>query len=107
MQTQELIRTINDDLSIELPEEIGLKEVRMKLQTVVNHLIQNDFPQLVSLLYRLDINEEKLKFFLQEKVSEEAGMIIADLIIERQLQKIKSRHEFRHKGGNISEDESW
>jgi len=73
----------------------------------INELIQNDFQKLISILYRLDINEEKLKHLLKENTQSDAGLIITDLIIERQIQKIKSRQQFSRRDNEIDENERW
>ena len=76
------------------------------LSVFINHLITNDFNLLISLLYRLDISEEKLQTLLKQNQQEQAGKLIAQLIIERQLKVIKTRKTF--KGNNdIPEDEKW
>jgi hypothetical protein len=66
---------------------------RDKLASYLNELIQNDFNQLINLLYRIDVDEQKLKKTLKENAGD-AGLIIAELIIQRQLQKLKTRKEF-------------
>lgn len=73
----------------------------------VNDLLQHDFPKLVFLLYRIDIDENKLRGLLHQQAGEDAAMIITDLIIERQLQKIKSREQYRQHDDTIDEDEKW
>lgn len=103
----ELIPAIRHSLSIDMPEDISLEMLKEKLADYINQLIQADFDKLVSLLYRLDINETKLKSLLKENPGEDAGKIIADLIIERQLQKIKSRQQHSKRDDNIAEDEKW
>lgn len=72
----------------------------------INDLILHDFDQLIYLLYRLDIPEVKLKTVLVEHPQEDAAKMIAALIIERQLQKQKSRAAFRQQG-DIPKDERW
>jgi hypothetical protein len=47
----------------------------------------------VQLLYRIDVSEAKLKYLLKENPNEDAGTMIAHLIIDRQIQKIKFRKE--------------
>lgn len=76
------------------------------LASEINSLILSDFEKLVQLLYRLDINEYKLKEALKEQRNDEAGMIIARMIVERQLQKIRSRQQFRS-DDTIADDEKW
>lgn len=72
----------------------------------INELIQTDFHQLVSILYRLDVSEEKLKRLLQEQPAEDAATLIAALIVQRQAEKIKSRSEFRQ-DPPANEEDAW
>jgi len=76
-----------------------------------NRVTINDEGEIV-LAYKPN-NEEghkrliaKLKHLLKENPGEDAGFVIADLIIERQLQKIKSRKETK-KDNHIPDDEKW
>ncbi|MEK7198802.1 MAG: hypothetical protein AAB212_02630 [Bacteroidota bacterium] len=77
-----------------------------ELAAWVNDMIQRDFTGLLNLLYRLDINEAKLRKMLDEIQHEDAGKIIAALIIERQLQKIKSKQQFKQ-ADDIPEEDKW
>lgn len=75
----------------------------------INDLILNDFNKLILILYRLDISESKLTSLLKVQ-SPGNGMntaeIICHLIIERQIEKIKSRKQYG-KENQISEEEKW
>ncbi|HTC01430.1 MAG TPA: hypothetical protein VK705_12185 [Ferruginibacter sp.] len=104
---KELIENIKKDMAIILPDKISLKELEEALTIYANQLIQKDFQKLVTLLYRIDVSEAKLKYLLQLQTDENSGNIIAKLIIERQLQKIKSRQQFSKHNDNISEEEKW
>jgi hypothetical protein len=73
----------------------------------MNELIKNDFNHLVQILYRIDVNEARLKQVLKDNPNEDAGKIIAQLIIERQQQKIISRNEFKKQQEDIDEEEKW
>jgi len=73
----------------------------------INELVNNDFQKLVSILYRMDVSEIKLKQMLNESPGTNAGLIIADLMIERQAEKIRSRQQFNKRDENISDDEKW
>lgn len=78
-----------------------------QLVAYVNELITQDFNQLVTLLYRLDINEKKLKQTLADHPDQNAGELIAKLIIDRQDEKKKSREAFKQKDWEGSEEERW
>lgn len=77
-----------NDISI-LNEELLIQQ----LADYINNLILTNFERLVQLLYRIDVSEAKLKYLLKENPGEDAGRIIALLIIERQIQKIKFKKE--------------
>ena len=104
---QSLVAAINDSMEIELRQDISADQLADILAEHINDLIDRNFNKLVNLLYRIDVNESKLRQMLNEN-STDAGKIIARLIIERQLQKIASRESFRNGNENsIDEKEKW
>jgi hypothetical protein len=92
---QDIIPLLNKELSLELSEKLAMDELELQLTNHINHLINTDFEKLVYYLYRIDVNESKMKHLLQQQGGENAAQLIARLIIDRQLQKIKSRAEHR------------
>ncbi|MFL9482097.1 hypothetical protein ACI6Q2_04915 [Chitinophagaceae bacterium LWZ2-11] len=80
--------------------------VFQKLADAVNDMILHDFPGLIQLLYRVDVNEKKLKQALANNSNENAGKIIAQLLIQRQLQKEAIKQKFKQEQ-DIDEDEKW
>lgn len=103
---KDLIADINQSLGIVLPEKISAEQLRTMLAEHLTGLIQHDFEKLVSLLYRIDVSEKKLRTLLDQQKGENAAGLIADLIIERQLQKIESRKNAA-KDDKIPDDEKW
>jgi hypothetical protein len=101
-----LVTDINQSLDIELPVSVSQQELREKLVAHINHLINHDFEKLVFYLYRIDVDETKMRRLLEQREGEGAAGLIADLIIERQLQKIESRKKFSS-GENPEEEERW
>ncbi|MGZ8557097.1 MAG: hypothetical protein ACXWWC_02120 [Chitinophagaceae bacterium] len=106
-----MVAAIRSSLDIDLQESVTIDELKNILAGYINQLISNNFNKLISLLYRMDVNEANLMQLLHDNQAEDAGIIIANLIIERQLQKIKSKKE--NKGNNIisgdemNENEKW
>ncbi|MEO6313577.1 MAG: hypothetical protein ABIU63_04410 [Chitinophagaceae bacterium] len=107
METTKIITAINEQAALALPADTSFEDMRAQLQVCIGNLIENDFQQLVHMLYRVDVNERKLKYLLQENVGADAPVIIADLIIERQIEKIKSRAAFTRSDDDSSEEEKW
>ncbi|MEO6730507.1 MAG: hypothetical protein ABIN01_04775 [Ferruginibacter sp.] len=107
MKPAELIKEINKSMAIALPDQITLDELQIQLSAYINQLIQTDFQKLITILYRVDVSEPKLKKLLKEHPAEDAGKIIAALIIERQWQKIQSRQQYSQQNDNFTEEEKW
>ena len=79
------------------------QELKDQLIFYINHLLLHDFNKLVQILYRVDVSEKKLKELLHENPQTDAAVIIADLLIKRQEEKIKTREAFK---SNPSTDET-
>jgi hypothetical protein len=107
MEHDELITLLNNELPVEIAAQKSYNEIHAQLSVYINNLIRDDFDKLITYLYRIDVNEQKLKSLLQQSPNEDAGNIIATLIIERQQQKIKTRQQFNKPGNNFDEEEKW
>ena len=81
-------------------------EIRQKITGLIRELINNNFPSLVELLYRVDIDEKKLKEILKSHPHADSALVIADLIISRQLQKTAIKNQFANKD-KPRDDEGW
>ena len=72
-----------------------LEEFKLYLVEKISDLIDNKYDTLINILYRIDVSEEKLsklfacgnRSFIPEK--------LADLIIERELQKVQFRRKYK------------
>ena len=99
----EILNIVNESFHLETTESNFISSLTEK----INYLIVHDFNKLIYILYRADINEEKLNKLLAENKKENAGKIIAALFIQRQLEKIKSREENNLNNNTMSEEERW
>lgn len=77
-----------------------------ELAKEINHLIVHDFAALVQILYRLDVSETKLKSVLAENPQDDAGRLIAALIIERLKIREEMKQQFPRQE-NIPEEDRW
>ena len=72
----------------------------------INYLISSDFHSLVSLLYRMDVSETRINEALAGNPGTDAAKIIAGLMLERQLEKMETRKQFK-RNQDISDEEKW
>jgi len=90
-----IIQDFNLDAKQGLLEVGHLDELREKLEKIVAYLLDNDFERLLNAMYRLDINEDKFKIALSGMGTKVISEEITDLIISREIQKLKTRMKYR------------
>lgn len=79
---------------------------REELIKLINELISSDFSSLIQLLYRIDVSETTLKQNLKQSDGVDSASIIADMIIERQLQKSNFTKKSTEDQG-VDDEERW
>src|ERR1700744_3525195 len=94
METSALIQDLNRLQDWGLAEGLTLEQLEERLAEKLNGLILSDFNALISFLYRVDVSEAKLKQLLKGHPQEDAGRLMARLVMERMWQKIETRRKF-------------
>ncbi|MBE0551604.1 MAG: hypothetical protein IH619_04415 [Ignavibacterium sp.] len=76
-----------------------LEEFRKYLTEKMKDMLDKNYNLLINTLYRIDISEKKLAELFSAKNKESIPQKLADLIIERQIEKINFRKRYRE--GNL------
>lgn len=96
--TSEVSVLIRRDLSLDddaLALQLTMDELKEKLTQIIRYFLDKEFERLLQAMYRIDINENKLKIVLASNSPENVAPTIANLIIERELQKVETRRKYR------------
>lgn len=64
------------------------QELFQQILPLVDEMLNEDYPKLLSILYRIDIDEEFINRKLKEISNADTDEVITDLIIKRELQKV-------------------
>ena len=83
-------------------EENRFAEMRKILLQRVEELLEKNVEKLMSILYRIDVDEKKVRAMLETNVSLNYAEVLTDLIIERQVEKAKSRQQYGSGEGDWS-----
>lgn len=73
----------------------SLEEFRQYLTEKLKLLLDEKFDTLVNILYRIDISENKLSHLFSGNNRDSIPSSLADMIIERQLEKIRLRKLYK------------
>lgn len=101
---QETASALKEDWDLQLPDTLSEETILRLLAERIVVILERGAETFFQLMYRLDISEKKLNAVLQE---DDVPMKIARLIYDRQLQKIRSRHENRMKTSNDDPELKW
>jgi hypothetical protein len=85
-------------------EEERFRELRAILIRRIEELIEKDTGKLMFVLYRIDVSEKKVRESLTANSSLDYASVLADLIIERQIEKIETRKKYGDGNGDWSFD---
>jgi hypothetical protein len=93
-----LVEKLHKDFSLSkeyLPAVNDLACIREHLINKVTELISKDYERFLNSLYRIDVSESKVSEILRLKDRTTIPERFADLIIERQLLRIKTQMLYR------------
>ena len=76
-------------------ETFTREELKSHLSFYIDELLKHNFEKLCSLIYRHDVSEDKFHHALQMGEMEEQAERVAELVIERELQKVETRKAYR------------
>jgi hypothetical protein len=80
-----------DPWGITFSDQIDDEELYKRVTLFIYELLQHEFEKLCSLMYRHDVNERLFDQALMLENDEERAKAIARLVIEREMQKAKTR----------------
>ena len=87
-----IIAVAQKDLSLESIPAKDREELLIYITKFVSELLQKDFEKLLSIMYRLDIDENKFKLALSTHRPDHE---IAELVVAREEMKVKTREKYR------------
>lgn len=85
------IGSLEDTMMIPAGAAIEKPLIREKLAHLIAYLMQNHFEKLCQAMYRLDVSEKKFDEAMNLEPMVDIPYAIADLVIEREMQKVKTR----------------
>jgi len=76
-------------------ESLSRQELKRRLTIYITKLLETNFEKLCNMIYRHDVSEPKFNQALQSGNISVQAEIIADLVIDRELEKVESRKAYR------------
>ncbi|MEO6883698.1 MAG: hypothetical protein ABI199_06715 [Bacteroidia bacterium] len=93
-QTQKDFGMLNFEILFSGNQETAYQELFVQIQTIVCKLLQQNYQQLMDVLYRIDVSEKKISETLKNLDAKTLPDIITALILNRELQKVIIRNTY-------------
>jgi len=77
--------------------ENAYDELLNQIQPCIINLLKHNQQKFYGLLYRIDLSEEQIDQSVKKNKEKEFSLIISDLIVKRELQKIVIRNYYKGK----------
>jgi hypothetical protein len=94
-QTNEIARKIANDLGLQYNDDAPVELLLEMIATKVLEYLEHDTELLFSYLYRLDIKEQKVDQALSLRGDKPPHLAIAELILERQIERAKTKRDIK------------
>ena len=92
----DLIRALSQNYGLETtPGFGGFEELKVLLAKALKGLIQSNPEKLLTIMYRLDINEALFRQAMETGSEQNQAEAIANLVLERELKRLEFRKKYK------------
>jgi len=87
-------------LQIDYDSALGFswQQVYLGLETQIRHLLEASPAKILSLLYQIDIPDEKIMAQAEKQEKRQLSEVVSEMIMERELKKVLTRLYFKNPG---------
>lgn len=100
-EAQEVFNIISRNFELQKETVLTLNDVKYILTLKIRELLDKNVERLLSIIYRIDINQKKIDRIFENDSKDIIAMQIADAVIERQLMKVQTRNLYKTGGDKI------
>lgn len=93
---KEVFEIVSGNFDIVPHNVLSMNQVRDLLAVRVREMLDKNVEKLVSTLYRIDISQRVTDEIFNLSSKDDIALLIADAVIQRQLQKIKTRRKYKN-----------
>jgi hypothetical protein len=76
--------------------QLAYTELTSQVVPIIGKLINHDYERLLSLMYKIDLNEKEINIIISDFSKQETILEITHLILERELKKVVIKQYFKN-----------
>ena len=102
-EINEVYSIISRNFEVERSGEITIESLVKLLSVRIRELLDKNLEKLVSIMYRIDLNQMKVDRIFENNSKDEIANQLAVFIIERQMEKVRTRILYKNTEDQIEE----
>lgn len=84
-----------EDALLTAEDKPDINLIHEKLSLLIAYLMEHDMHRLLNAMYRLDVSEARFHEAMQSSSKEEAAISVTNLVLDREMQKVKTRLHYK------------
>lgn len=100
-ETEQVYEIICGNFGLENRNILTLEDVKRVLAERILFLLEKNVENLVQIIYRIDLNQEKVDNIFSTESKSDIADKLSDAIIERQLKKVQTRMKYKNEEKKI------
>lgn len=96
-EPREVYSIISSNFDLASGNIVSIEEIHRVLTERIHELLEKNLEKLISILYRIDVGQKKTDEIFNNPSKEEIASLLATAVIDRQLEKVKTRRKYSGK----------
>jgi len=96
-EPREVFSIISTNFELASGDVLSFEEIHRILTERIHELLEKNVEKLIFILYRIDVGQKKTDEIFNNPSKEEIASLLASAVIERQLEKVKTRKKYSSK----------
>ncbi|HMQ79131.1 MAG TPA: hypothetical protein PKE39_01620 [Ignavibacteria bacterium] len=96
-EPSEVYSIISTNFELASGNVLSFEEIHRVLTERIHELLEKNVEKLIFILYRIDVGQKRTDEIFNNPSKEEIASLLATAVIERQLEKVKTRRKYSSK----------
>lgn len=96
-EPREVYSIISSNFDLAAGNVLSFEEIHRVLTERIHELLEKNVEKLIFILYRIDVGQKRTDEIFNNPSKEEIASLLATAVIERQLEKVKTRRKYSNK----------
>lgn len=94
---KQVYEIISGNFELEKVNDITIEEIQRILTERIREMLDKNIEKLILILYRIDVSQKKADEIFNNPSKDEIASFLAKAVIERQLEKVRTRRKYSGK----------